>query len=284
MIKELWNSFPHLLEEKINALLDEAEPSPERAFQLYKSCQRENAWTGTFEKFSEHLHGFFSLSKNERRKGAFDAFLERPLSAYAFTGFELDFRSAEVNPTSVLNLTSWAHHLMRVGHKTNSIVISEEVLGKTLHKIIHPTFFEKSKDIKFTDFCAVWKHVVFKLFGKKHDTEFAKILSELQWMYAQHEMTQGQSHHPSFVPTIYLTQTEIDWTTSVKNATANDFEIPKFPLSRGPQKQRLIDLERTISLYKIVQKSRISEFTKHRENIKATILEHCESLLRQCAR
>lgn len=283
MIKELWNTFPHNLEEKINALLDEAEPTQEKAFQLYKSCQREEAWSGSFEKFTEHLNSFFSLARTERRKSAFDVHLEKPMSAYAFESFELDFRSAEVNASSVMQITSWAHHLMRVGHKTESVVISEDVIGKTLHHIIHPSFYEKAKNIKFEDFCIAWKSIVFKLFGRKHDAEFEKILTELRWMYSQHETAVKETHAP-FVPTIYLTQTEIDWTSAVKMATENNLEIPKFPLSRGPQKQRLMDLERTVSLYKIVQKSQIAEFKKHRDSIKATILDHCTNLLRECAR
>ena len=283
MIKELWNTFPHNLEHKINALLDEAEPSQEKAFQLYKSCQREDAWSGSFEKFSEHLNSFYALAKTERRKSVFDIHLEKPLSAYAFESFELDFRNAEVNANSVLQITSWAHHLMRVGHKTDSVIISEDVLGKTLNNIIHPGFYEKAKNIRFEDFCIAWKGIVFKLFGKKHDVEFEKILTELRWMYSQQEAAMKEVRTP-FTPTIYLTQTEIDWTSSVKMATENNLEIPKFPLSRGPQKQRLIDLERTVSLYKIVQKSQIAEFKKHRDSIKATILNHCDTLLRECAR
>jgi hypothetical protein len=283
MIKELWNSFPHLLEEKINALLDEAEPTNERAFQLYKTCQREEAWNGTFEKFSEHLNAFFSINKLERRKSHFDTYLDKPLSHYGFEGFDLDFRSGEVNAASVMNLTSWAHHLMRVGHKTESIVISEDVLGRTLQNITHPGFYEKTKDIRFEDFLIAWKSVVFKLFGKKHDPEFNKILTELRWMYSEYADTEKDAR-PAFIPTIYLTQTEIDWTNSVRFATENNFEIPKFPLSRGPQKQRLIDLERTISLYRIVQNSQHTDFLKHRENIRTTILHHCESLLKECAR
>lgn len=37
--------------------------------------------------------------------------------------------------------------------------------------------------------------------------------------------------------------------------------------------------ERTISLYQIVQKTKSPEFTKHRDNVRATILDRCEHLL-----
>lgn len=282
MIKELWHSFPRLLEHKINALLDGAEPSPTKAFQLYKTCQRENLWHESFEKFSEHLNHFFGLPKSERRKSDLDHFLDRPLHSALYEDFQLNFRNALVDSRAVVDIASWAHHLIRVSYKSNSAVISSDVLLKTLHYITNPPLFEKAQDIKFEDFCLAWKKTVFKLFGKKYDSEFTMILNELQWLNTQIKVEETPQER--FFPGIYLTQTEIDWTTSVQKAVAENAPIPKFPLSRGPQKQRLIDLERTISLYKVVQTTKLPEFIKHRDNIRATILDRCESLLRERAR
>lgn len=288
MIRELWNSFPTLLEQKINGLLDGAEPTPAKAFQLYKTCQRENLWQDSFESFSAQLNKFFAVSQSERRKSDLDRFLQRPLDTYLFSDFDLDFRSAVIEDSAVQNIASWAHHLMRVTHKAEAVVISKEVIHQTMHYITHPPAFEKAKDIKFEDFCAAWKKVVFKLFGKKHDAEFNRVLQELQWLQMQQneEALQKQIHGSvePFFPTIYLTQTEIDWVTAVEVAVTQSTPIPAFPLSRGPQKQRLQDLERTISLYKIVQTTRHAEFLRQRDNIKATILDRCQGLLRERAR
>ncbi|WII71472.1 hypothetical protein QJS83_13465 [Bdellovibrio sp. 22V] len=285
MIRELWSSFPRLLEEKINALLDEAEPTPTKAFQLYKTCQRESLWHETFEKFSERLNDFFMLPKNERKKSAFDRYLDRPMHMAVFENFHLDFRSALVNNGSVLNIASWAHHLMRLNMKSNSAVIGTDVLTKTLHYITNPPQFEKAQDITFDDFCAAWKKTVFKLFGKKYDSEFQKIEAELRWLNTQIKAAESSSQEPvSFFPTIYLTQTEIDWVTAVQTATQENITIPKFPLSRGPQKQRLIDLARTISLYKIVQTTKLPEFIQHRDRIRATLLDQCGRILAERAR
>ncbi len=283
MIKELWNSFPRILEQRINALLDEAEPTPAKAFQLYKTCKNESLWQDSFEKFSTHLEGFFSLPKNERRKSVLDSFLDSPMNMATFEGFHLNFRNAAVNNGSLLNLANWAHHLMRLSYKTDCVVISEDVLGKTLRYITNPPLFEKDHDIEFEDFCSAWKKMVFKLFGKKYDPEFTKILSELQWLNAQLKLEEKNPRERSFIPTIYLTQTEIDWTIAVQHAANEHQPIPKFPLSRGPQKPRLIDLERTIRLYNIVQTTKDPEFIKHRDNIRATILDRCQSLLREKA-
>lgn len=284
MIKEMWHSFPRMLEQKINALLDDAEPTPAKAFQLYKSCQRENLWNESFEKFSENLLNFFSIPLSDRRKSDLDKILERPLHSGLFEDFQLNFRTALVNNKTVLDIASWAHNLMRINIKTNSVVISNDVLTKTLHYITNPPIFEKAQDITFEDFCSAWRKTVFKLFGKTYDNELSKILSELQWLNAEFKNTEPQVAGTPFCPTIYLTQTEIDWITNVQKAVGDNLAAPKFPLSKGPQKQRLIELERAIRLYKIVQTSKLPEFVQHRNNIRATILERCGTLLRERAR
>lgn len=284
MIQEMWQSFPRVLEERINALLDDAEPTPIKAFQLYKACQREEVWLGSYEKFAEHLNSYFSTPRHERRKSDLDAFLDRPLDSDMYADFQLNFRNSLVNNSTVMNIVSWAHNLMRVSLKSQSVVISADVLTKTINAITHPPLFEKDQEITFEDFCSAWKKVVFGLFGKTHDAEFNRILNELYWLYTQFKDAEPTISDSRFVPTIYLTQTEIEWVTSVQKAVSVSQSAPRFPLSRGPQKQRLIELERALRLYQIVQTSKLPEFIKHRENIRVTILDRCTSLLRERAR
>ncbi|MNT34812.1 hypothetical protein D3C72_1708120 [compost metagenome] len=184
----------------------------------------------------------------------------------------------------VVNIASWAHHLIRVSKKTDSLVISPDVFTKTLQYITNPPLFEKASSITFEDFCSAWKKTVFKLFGKKYDAEMEQLLKELRWLNTQLITSEATDPASPFCPTIYLTQTEIDWTMAVHQAVSSYDEAPKFPLSRGPQKQRLIDLERAVRLYKIVQTTRLPELIKHRDKIRATIIDRCESLLRERAR
>lgn len=284
MIKELWHSFPRMLEEKINALLDEAEPSPAKVFQLYKSFQRESLWQGTYEQFAQNVEDFFALPKSDRSKSRFDTYLDRPMPSFLFEDFHLDFRSGLVSGRSVLDIASWAHHLIRVSLKTECVIISADVLTKTLQYITHPPLFEKALNIEFEDFCAAWKKTAFKLFGKKYDSDLEKILAELRWLHKQTQLEEKKARDGRFIPTIYLTQTEIDWIESVQKSAQDIGPIPAFPLSRGPEKQRLIDLNRTISLYRIVQTTRLPELLVHRDNIRATLLDQCQRLLKERAR
>lgn len=284
MISELWSAFPQLLVQKINALLDEAEPNPARAFQIYKACQSESLWSDSFEKFSQHLRGFFSLSKFERKKSHFDRFLDRPMGMDIYEKFHLTFRSALVNNRNLLDIASWAHHLTRVGYKTTCPVASEDVFTKTLNYITNPPHFEKEENIDFEDFCSAWTKTVSKLFGKTFESEFNQLLKETRWLNQQMKDSEVSTSEGQFFPTIYLTQTEIDWTIAVQKAAAESLPVPKFPLSRGPQKQRLCELYSTIGLYKLVQGAVDSDFIKHRNTLRAKILEQCESLLKERAR
>ncbi|NUN06251.1 MAG: hypothetical protein HUU57_10870 [Bdellovibrio sp.] len=284
MIKELWHSFPHDLERKINGLLDDAEPTPAKAFQLYKTCQREELWKDTFEKFSERLNSYFAMPRADRHKSDLDALFERPVDSVTYDEFQLNFRNALVNGQEVQNLVSWAHNLMRVSLKTTSVIISSDVISKTLNYITHPPLFEKAQDITFEDFCDAWKKIVFNLFGKNHEAELEKILNELHWLNTQFKQAEESAARAPFFPTIYLTQTEIDWISAVEAAVTKSAPAPRFPLSRGAEKQRLVELERALRLYKVVQTSKLPEFIQHRENIRVTILDRCSSLLKERAR
>lgn len=283
MIAELWESFPRLLEQNINALLDEAEPNPQKAFHLYKACKNDDLWRDSYEEFAKRLEAYYARPRSQRRKSDFDAYLDRPMSRSVYEGFHLNFRTGLVNLRSLQSLVSWAHNLLRVGYKTDSVVISQDVLGKTMNAIVNPAPFEKAENIEFEDFCAAWKKTVFRLFGRKHDAEFNALLGELHRLHIQLKESELRDRERRYVPTIYLTQTEIDWTLAVRAAALNEETAPKFPLSRGPQKQRLIELERACLLYNLVRTSREPDLLKHRDNIRATILDRCDGLIRDKA-
>lgn len=268
------------MEQRINALLDEAEPNSLKAFQLYKTCQNEGLWQDSFDKFSEQIRKFFALPKAERGKSDLDAFFDRPMAADIYDSFQLNFRTAIVDSNNLHEIASWAHNLMRVNSQSNSMVISIDTLKKALHDLTHPTVFDKAEDIEFDDFCSVWKKTVAKLFGRKYNPEFNEILRQVNWLNEQLKSPDANATPPAFFNSIYLTQTEIDWTLAVQRAVEENLPLPKFPLTKGPQKQRLVDLERAVCLYRIVQTTKLPELLVHKENIRVTILDRCAGLMR----
>lgn len=278
MINELWGSFPRLLEQNINSLLDTAEPSPTKAFQLYKQCKNEDLWGENFEKFSLCLREFYARPRGVRRKSEFDKYLDRPLPSDVFLGFHLNFRTAVVDDRAVCDLASWAHNLIRVSKKTVSAVFSLDTMTATLRAVVAPGPFDKAENIEFDDFCATWTRTVGRLHGAPESTELRALVGELQKMNSDHRELEEVSGLIR-LPLLQLTPAEIDWIKLVRLAGLASAKIPKPPVTPGLRKQTLRDLDRVIQLYEIVLVTRLEELTKHRESTRLTLIDRCDTLL-----
>lgn len=284
-----WMMFPAHLEQKINSLLYEAEPKNSKAFQLYKVCKNEDLWRNSFELFCVHLSDFFSLPHSARSKSYFDNFLDRPMNRNIYDLFDLNFRTAKIDFEKIQAIADWANNCISVNCKIESVVASKDVISKTIGYLTDPPEFEKDKDIEFDDFCRAWKLTVFKLFGRKYDSEFEIILNEIRWLRAKTDKlassrTEQTEQVTPVKKSIYLTQTEIDWTTDVMKAVKQNKEAPEFPLSRGPQKQLLIDLQKSCILYDMVLKTNRPEILKYRQEVCRRILLLSEKLLNESFR
>ena len=282
MINELWGSFPRLLEQNINGLLDNAEPNPAKAFQLYKACKNDDLWHENFDKFSHVLREFYTRPRGQRRKSSFDQYLDRPMATDIFLGFHLNFRTAAVDDRAVNDLASWAHNLIRVSRKSLSAVISIDVMATTLRAITQPGPFDKAENIVFDDFCGAWKKTVGKLFGTQHDRELESIVGELQKINSEHYELEEMSGLIR-LPLLQLTDIEIDWIRIVRLAALAHAKIPKAPVVKtsGPasRKQCLKELDRVIQLYEMVQVTELPELLKHRDSTRVTLIDRCESLI-----
>lgn len=283
MINELWNRFPRLLEENINGLLEGSGPNRMKSFHLYKACKSEGLWKDSFDKFAEHLDAFFVRPKFERTKSSFDRYLSKPMDHELFEEFYLDFRTADVNEKSVYEIASWAHNIMRVQKKSQKIetaaVTSLDVMTRTLKSIVNPSFYSKARDIEFDDFSHAWKKVVFKLYGQKYDHELNSLVEELDRINVELKLTEQETTQSGLTPVIPLTQLEIDWTLAVYASAIEEKPAPKFPLPQGPSKRLLLELERVVTLYQIVQITSQPELLRHRANIRVTLLDRCDVLL-----
>ena len=277
-MQDMWKLFPRLIEEKINSLLDEAEPNRMKCFHLFKTCQNDQLWNKSYEDFREQLLNFFSLPKNERSKSRFDFALNRPMHKSIFEMFQLDFRNSVVSESSLMAVSNWTHHMLRINTRIASPVISLEVMKKTFHSIVNPGPFDKAQDIEFDDFCSAWRKMCFALFGHRHESDLTHILKELKRLEQEQQLLENSQQ---FLPRIYLTQTEIDWTQSVLAAAQETAKLPKYPLARGPQKDALMDIEKVAQLYSFVLESEKPEFIQYRHRVRDTLVFRCEDLLKK---
>jgi len=278
MINELWGSFPRLLEQNVNGLLEAAEPNPTKAFQLYRTCKSEDLWRENFEKFSTALREFYSKPRSQRRKSHFDRLLDRPMDAHVFQNFHLTFRTASVDDRALNDLASWAHHLIRVSKKSLSEVFSLEVMTQTLRAVVNPGPLDKDENIEFDDICEKWKTVVEKSFGATQAAELKVLVKELQKMNSEHRELEEVSGLIQ-LPLLQITPQELDWIKLVRLAALAHAKIPKAPVTPGIRKQCLRDLDRVIQLYDLVLVTKIEELQKHRESTRFTLIDRCETLI-----
>jgi hypothetical protein len=284
MSRNLWTEFPQQLIDRINGLLDQAHPNSHKAFQLYRSCKNENLWSESFEIFNSKISDFFLIHRLERRKSFIDQFLNRPMDSFIYEEFHLTFRTATVAPLGILAIAQWAANQISSHLKINSELISETILNNTIHELTHPRADEKDSAFEFEDFCEKFKSHVQKLFGRKHDQDLNFILKELRWLSQQNSKEENQIIEiKPMNPGLYLTQTEINWVSEIEKSVLQNVICPKFPLSRGPTKLKLIDLDRAATLYNLVHQTTLPELMKQQPQINNTLLQICEFLLKDKA-
>ena len=284
MLQETWNTFPRQIVQKINGLLDQAQPNSLKAFHIYKMCKTENLWDKSYSEFSFLLEGFYQTHPAERSKSQVDQFLNRPIDWRSFESLNLTFRTADISATEIRDIASWAHHMLRLHYQETSPISSVDTISKAVFDLTHPDFSGKDQNIDFEDFCEAWKEAVDKLYGKKFEDEHKLVLSELRSLNHALESRALNLPRRNLLDRIYLTQTEIDWVERSLNAVANGLTMPRYPLSRGPDKTRIVDLLKWLTLWEVTKPSKSPVVQEKAEKIRNYIVKECENLLATCRR
>jgi hypothetical protein len=278
MINELWGSFPRLLEQNVNGLLETAVPNQTKAFQLYKTCKSEDLWRENFESFSKMLAALYAKPRAARRKGHIDQLLDRPMDAHLYQNFHINFKTASVDERAVTDLASWAHNLIRVSKKSVSAVFSVAVMTETLRAVVNPGPLDKADNIEFDDICEKWKKVVERNFSAGETRELNVLVTELQKINRDHyDLEEVSGLHP--LPLLGITPPELDWIKLVRLAALAHAKIPKPPPSQGLRKQSLNELDRVIQLYELVLVTQIDQLMKHRSSTRLTLIDRCDTLI-----
>ena len=158
--------------------------------------------------------------------------------------------------------------------------MSLEVMAQTLRAVTQPKPLQKAEHITFEDFAEIWSRVVFRKFGESFDQEMKATLTELHTINKElREQERIATLAPEPAARMQLTRAEFEWISQVRVAAENFAEVPAHPYEGGSQKRRIMELERVISLYSIVQSTTLPELLLHRDSIRLTIIDRCEILL-----
>lgn len=259
-------------------------PTSIKSFHIYKMCKSENLWDKSYSEFSYLLECFYQTPPHERSKSQVDHFLNRPMNFHDYESMTLTFRTANVGLTEIRDIASWAHHMLRLHYEKTSDVTSIETLSQTIYGLTHPGFSGKEHSIDFEDFCEAWKDTVDKLYGKKFETEHKLIISELRHLNIVQERRAIESHQRNVLNRIYLTQTEITWVERALSAVTKGLTMPRYPLSKGPTKNRLIDLLKWTTLWEISKDVKAVAVQAKVIKLRDHIEQECEELLARCRR
>ncbi|AZZ36280.1 hypothetical protein CIK05_05575 [Bdellovibrio sp. qaytius] len=284
MLKETWNTFPRQMVQKINGLLDQAQPNSLKAFHIYKMCKNENLWDKSYSEFSYLLSNFYQTHPAERSKSQMDQFLNQPMDWRSFESVKLTFRTADIGSSEIRDIASWAHHMLRLHYDKAPQFTSIDTLSKAIFDLTHPEFNEKDQDIDFEDFCDAWKSAADKLYGKKFEAEHELVLSELRnlnHLIETHALEIARRH---LLNRIYLTQTEINWVEKSREAVMAGTAMPRYPLSRGPDKSQLVDLLKWLTLWEVSRSSKAAAVQDKVEKLRIYIQNECDFLLATCRR
>jgi len=284
MLQETWNTFPRQIVQKINGLLDQAQPNSLKAFHIYKMCKNENLWDKSYSEFSFLLSQFYQTHPAERSKSQMDQFLNRPIDWRSFESVQLTFRTAEINPGEVRDIASWAHHMLRLHYQNTSPISSVDTLNKTIFDLTHPDFGGKVSDFDFEDFCEAWKDAADKLYGKKFEAEHQIVLSELCTLNNALEKRALELSSRTMLDRVYLTQTEITWVERTLAAVTSGASMPRYPLSKGPSKPQLIDLLKWLTLWEISKDVKAPAVQEKVGRLRIYIEKQCDELLATCRR
>lgn len=284
MLQETWNTFPRQIVQKINGLLEQAMPTSIKSFHFYKHCKSENLWDKSFSEFSYWLSDYYQRPIHERSKSQIDQFLNRPMNYQDYETLSLTFRTANIEASEIRNIASWAHHMLRLHYEKISDITSVEALNQTIHDLTHPSYGAKDHSLDFEDFCEAWKDAANKLYGKKFESEHMYIISELRHLNFIQEKQILASHRQTMLNGIYLTQTEITWVERALSAVKKGLMIPRYPLSKGPTKNRLIDLLKWTTLWQISKDVKAVAVQAQVIKLRDHIEQECEDLLAKCRR
>lgn len=282
MVQELWKSFPRLLEQNLNGLLETAEPNPALAYRLYKTCKLDGLWDQNFEVFSTRLVQFYLIPRSERRKSHFDYYLNRPLSQDQFAQFHINFRTAEIAESSIHNLATWAHHLIRRGYKRTLEVASVALLRSTFFKLTRPGPLEKAEDLTLSDFFEAWEGCVFRTHGRKFEFEFKKIRRELERM---DEALKAEERlallNGSASVSLELSQTDLDWVQRLRDSVKDRLSFEAGFFAQKFESEFLKDLLKAGTLYHMLAVSSRTDLISQRERVRNTILKRCDFILQR---
>ncbi len=226
-------------------LLRTSRPSRLKKHQLVKTILSDD----TFLKYSElerRVESFYLMPYHKRTESYFSSLFGLKAYPWLLNDFVLNFRNCIVSDTSLVMSASNISYSIEVNIGASREIRQASFVLAVCYRLTQPIHDSKASGYNLADFVEDWREIAFKKHGNKYDVFFDKLLEfmELSALESKVDEFSAQSNLEGDVSeAIEFRQTDLDWMKGILNSMAVNSNLPKYPLSTGPQNPTTSRLE-----------------------------------------
>jgi hypothetical protein len=216
------------------ALQKSAMPNRCKANQLFRLIQAEVP--GLPRSVIElKIANFYKIPFNRRTEVIFyQTFKVKPYP-WLLNEFFLDLRKSTISETRVMKSAVYLQHLITTHIPAPTELIDPRLMHILVHRLVHPRWDESATCIELRDVITKWKQISFYKWGNRHDSYFEQLEKAMRGELTIEGAPESLPANQKAMPTVSLTQTEINWIREILSKLAKTKVLPKYPLSAGPK-------------------------------------------------
>jgi hypothetical protein len=232
-----WTKLSRSIESHFSNYIKLGVPSSEKAYQLAKLVQFENGVA--ISKAVKLVAGYYQIPYRDRADSRFQAHFGISPYPWLIDQFVLNLKNIQTNETLIRKAATDTLFFLRGLESNPPEEINTEAV--ILHSFFHALkkCWSSNSSLGLSDFLSSWQWHVFRKYGEKYEWYFTKIFEDLKAIELDKEIPPTEPRNQYL-----LTQTEIDWLQTLQFELEINLPFSRFPLSTGPKKPALIELER----------------------------------------
>ncbi|MGZ3769335.1 MAG: hypothetical protein ACXVCP_08405 [Bdellovibrio sp.] len=267
------------LEFRLSQLLKGAGPSYLKSFQLYKRSMQEEIFFDSYEIYCERLFRFYTMPDKLRSPRTLGSILKGHITDSFYNEFILDFGNSSLDGKKILQIKEWCATRIPLMKAIPGPATHREIIYNSIESLLKYGARQRSYFLEWMEFIDIWEHECFKQYGSRLDHHF-KALKQLkidQTWNLKSDVDKDMA--TKRISTHQFTQTEIDWLLSLENSLTSKTTLPAYPLSRGPSKKDLVELN---NLVRSVSHSAVTDLNIYRDQI-ANVLNELLKVVKMSA-
>jgi hypothetical protein len=232
-----WTKINSSLQNHFSNYIHLGNPNLIKRYQLAKLiCYEKDV---SIEMAINQVASFYQIPYRDRTDSRFHQHFSIIPYPWLVEQFLLNFKTIQQNETLIQRAVADVKFYFQQLEQTPPPELAHEsiLLQSAFHAL--KKCWSSESSLGLFDFLKSWKRQSFLNYGEKYEWYFEILFEEIEKTKLE-DVTLTEIKKK----TISLTQTEIDWLRSIKLELENKIHFSTFPLSTGPKKAVLIEIER----------------------------------------